>query len=117
MIVRHMVRSARYRAAVAAGTLITIGGMAWAVASSPQVFQAGRVFQPGEITIKRGESVQIVNDDGDLVHHAYIESEKMNFDSGDQKPGSRTDILFSQPGDFTVLCAIHPKMKLIVHVK
>jgi plastocyanin len=117
MIVRYEVRSARHRAAVAAGMLIMIGGVAWAIVSPPLVSQAGRAFQPGEITIKRGESVQILNDDGDLVHHAYIESEKMNFDSGDQKSGSLTDIVFSQPGDFTVLCAIHPKMKLVVHVK
>jgi plastocyanin len=117
MMILRMVRSERYRAAVAAGALIMIGGVAWAVASSHVVSQAGRVFQPGEITIKPGEAVQILNDDNDLLHHAYIESEKMNFDSGDQKPGSRTDIVFSLPGDFTVLCAIHPKMKLIVHVK
>jgi plastocyanin len=117
MMARHMDRLARYRFPVTAGVLIMIAGVALAVASSPMVSQAGRVFQPGEIIIKRGETVQILNDDGDLVHHAYIESDKMNFDSGDQKPGSRTDIMFSLPGDFTVLCAIHPKMKLIVHVK
>ena len=58
----------------------------------------------------------IVNDDGDLLHHAYIESDAFSFDSGDQQPGSRTRIVFSVPGDFKVLCGIHPKMKLAVHV-
>jgi plastocyanin len=38
------------------------------------------------------------------------------FDSGDQQPGTRTDITFATPGDFEVLCAIHPKMRLVVHV-
>ena len=44
-------------------------------------------------------------------------SNHFNFDSGDQGPGSRTNITFPIVGSFTVLCAIHPKMKLIVHVK
>ena len=82
------------------------------------ISQKGREFHPGEISIKRGETIQIVNDDGDLLHHAYIDSPKFSFDSGDQEPGSvTTDITFTAAGDFDVLCAIHPKMKLTVHVK
>ncbi|MGC1464444.1 MAG: hypothetical protein WA792_01800 [Pseudolabrys sp.] len=61
--------------------------------------------------------MQIVNDDGDLLHHAYIDSDKFTFDSGDQEPGSKTNIVFTVPGTFNVLCAIHPKMKLVVHVR
>jgi plastocyanin len=81
------------------------------------VSQAGRMFKPAEITIQRGETVELLNDDGDLLHHAYIESDRMNFDSGDLRPGTRASIKFSTPGDFLVLCAIHPKMKLVVRVK
>jgi plastocyanin len=81
------------------------------------VSQKGREFNPGQITIKRGETVQIVNDDGDLLHHAYIDSPKFSFDSGDQEPGTKTDITFPAAGDYDVLCAIHPKMKLVVHVE
>lgn len=95
---------------VAAGTLVGL-------ALSPYtISQKGRQFHPGEISIKRGETLEIVNDDGDLLHHAYIDSPKLSFDSGDQQPGSRTDITFPAPGDFEVLCAIHPKMRLVVHV-
>ena len=72
---------------------------------------------PTEMTIKRGEALQIINDDGDLRHHAYIDSEKFTFDSGDQEPGTKANINFPVAGDFDVLCAIHPKMKLVVHVK
>jgi plastocyanin len=61
--------------------------------------------------------LQIVNDDGDLRHHAYIDSEKFTFDSGDQEPGSKANVVFTVAGEFDVLCAIHPKMKLVVHVK
>lgn len=81
------------------------------------ISQKGREFQPGEITISRGATIQIVNDDGDLLHHAYVDSPKFSFDSGDQEPGSKTDITFPVAGDFNVLCAIHPKMRLVVHVQ
>jgi plastocyanin len=81
------------------------------------VSQKGRAFQPGELTIDRGETIEIVNDDGDLLHHAYIASDKFSFDSGDQAPGSRTSVTFPVAGTFQVLCAIHPKMKIVVHVK
>jgi plastocyanin len=95
---------------IAAGTLVGLALPPYAIS------QKGRQFHPGEISIKRGETLQVINDDGDLLHHAYIDSPKFAFDSGDQQPGSRTDITFSTPGDFEVLCAIHPKMRLVVHV-
>ena len=105
--------------AFAAGALLAVaaGAASGALDAPPTlVSQKGRAFQPGEISIKRGDTVQIVNDDGDLLHHVYVESEKFSFDSGDQAPGSRTDVTFPTAGTFTVLCGIHPKMKLGVHV-
>jgi plastocyanin len=81
------------------------------------VSQKGRQFRPGEMTIKKGEAVLIVNDDGDLRHHAYVDTDTFKFDSGDQEPGSKTSITFPVAGTFDVLCAIHPKMKLTVHIK
>jgi plastocyanin len=96
--------------AIAAGTLVGLALSPYAIS------QKGRQFHPGEIIIKRGETLEIVNDDGDLLHHAYVDSPKFSFDSGDQQPGSRTDITFPTAGDFEVLCAIHPKMRLVVHV-
>jgi plastocyanin len=102
--------------AVAAVTLSAIG--TW-VGAAPQysISQKGREFHPGEITIKRGDTIQIVNDDADLLHHAYVDSDKFSFDSGDQKPGTITPVTFTVAGDFDVLCAIHPKMRLVVHVQ
>ncbi|HEY1310798.1 MAG TPA: methylamine utilization protein [Pseudolabrys sp.] len=92
----------------------TFAGLA---AAQYMVSQKGREFSPNDLTIKRGETVMIVNDDADLRHHAYIDSEKFTFDSGDQEPGSKTPITFLADGNFDVLCAIHPKMKLVIHVK
>jgi plastocyanin len=111
-------RPAQSRALVAAAVLMLLGGVAWAALSAPpyQVSQKGRAFQPGELTVRLGETVQIVNDDADLLHHAYVDSQRFTFDSGDQEPGSRTDVTFPVAGTFSVLCGIHPKMKLTVHV-
>ena len=86
-------------------------------ASQISVSQKGREFTPQSVTIKRGESVLVVNDDADLRHHAYVDSDKFNYDSGDQEPGSKTSIAFPVAGTFEVLCAIHPKMKLSVRVQ
>ena len=81
------------------------------------VTQKGQQFHPAVLSINRGETVEILNDDGELIHHAYVDSKSFSFDSGDQEPGSKTDIVFSVPGDFVVLCGIHPKMRLDVAVK
>ena len=90
----------------------------WASAAPDLVVsQKNRMFNPHDVTLRRDHSLVIVNDDGDLLHHAYIESDDFNFDSGDQQPGSRTVITFPSSGDFKVLCGIHPKMKLVVHVQ
>ena len=80
------------------------------------ISQRNREFHPASLTIGVGDTVTIVNDDGDLHHHAYVSSRSFSFDSGDQLPGSRTDIVFTVPGQFNVLCGIHPKMRLVVTV-
>ncbi|QPF84209.1 methylamine utilization protein [Bradyrhizobium genosp. L] len=80
------------------------------------ISQKDREFKPAEISIKRGEVLRFINDDGELLHHAYLSTDAFSFDSGDQQPGSKYDVAFTVPGDYTVLCGIHPKMKLAVHV-
>ena len=102
---------------LAAGVITGLGTLVGLALPQYSISQKGREFHPGEISIKRGETIQIVNDDADLIHHAYIDSSKFSFDSGDQEPGSKTDVTFPMAGDFDVLCAIHPKMKLTVHVQ
>lgn len=113
-----LMRSAKLRAAISAATLMLLGAAAGTALSAAQyqVSQKGRAFQPSELTIRRGETVQILNDDADLLHHAYVDSERFSFDSGDQEPSSKTDVTFPVSGTFSVLCGIHPKMKLTVHV-
>ena len=102
---------------VAAAAIVALGTLVGLALPQYTISQKGREFHPGQIAIKRGETIQIVNDDGDLLHHAYIDAKDFAFDSGDQQPGSRTDITFPVAGTFDVLCAIHPKMKLQVKVQ
>lgn len=99
-----------------AGAMTALGTLMVSALPQTTISQKGREFHPGEITIKRGDTIQIVNDDADLLHHAYINSPKFSLNSGDQRPGSITPITFTVAGDFNVLCAIHPKMLLVVHV-
>jgi len=116
---RTLTLRAKLLPAAAAAAMILLGGAAWAALNPApvQVTQKGRAFHPGEITVKRGDKVEFINDDGDLLHHAYLSSDKFSFDTGDQEPGSKADIVFSTAGTFNVLCGIHPKMKLVVHVE
>ena len=111
----------RARSALLAFALgVSVAGLGvWASHAQSQnvVSQKGRQFTPGEMTIKKGDTILIVNDDADLRHHAYVESDQFKFDSGYQEPGSKTSVKFPVVGNFDVLCAIHPKMKLTVHVK
>jgi len=100
-------------AAIAAGLVVGT-----ALGAGPYIIsQKNRQFQPGEVTLRRGEVLRIINDDGQLIHHAYLTTEKFSFDSGDQQPGSHYDVVFPVTGTFTILCAIHPKMRLVVDVK
>ena len=118
MRLRDRLSAARWPVGMAAAALLMALGTLGVVAQSQfMISQKGREFRPGTITIKRGDSVQVVNDDLDLRHHAYVDSDTFKYDSGDQEPGSKTKISFPVAGDFDVLCAIHPKMKLVVHVK
>lgn len=106
-------------AAVAGAVTAMMGFATVATYSQPRyvVSQKGREFTPHSIVIARGETVEIVNDDFDLRHHLYVDTRKFSFDSGDQEPGTKTNITFPVVGTFDVLCAIHPKMRLEITVR
>lgn len=88
---------------------------AWA-ADVAMVTQANRKFTPSQVEVARGGTVRFVNDDGQLLHHIYSTSPTFDFDSGEQAPGKVIEERFNVPGTFTVLCGIHPKMRLVVTV-
>jgi plastocyanin len=75
------------------------------------IVQRGRRFNPGEITIRRGESLTFTNND-EFIHQIYVTG---LFDSDERVPGQTLVENFPDPGTFEVHCHIHPKMKLVVH--
>ena len=77
------------------------------------VVQQGRTFHPGEITLNRGESLTFTNND-EFIHQIFVAG---LFDSDEKSPGENLTESFTQSGTFEVQCHIHPKMKLVVHVK
>jgi len=77
------------------------------------IVQQGRAFRPTEVTINRGESLTFTNND-EFIHQIFVTG---LFDSDERAPGQNLTESFPQAGTFEVRCHIHPKMKLIVHVK
>ena len=67
---------------------------------------------PAEITVNRGESVTVTNDD-EFIHQIYNPD---LFDTEERRPGQTLREAFPRAGTFEVRCHIHPKMKLVVHV-
>ncbi len=111
-------RGPRLRLAFCGAALTAVLG-AWAAwaADIATVTQANRKFQPPQVEVARGGTVRFVNDDGQLTHHIYTTSPAFDFDSGEQEPGKTVEERFTVPGTYTVLCGIHPKMRLVVTVR
>jgi len=96
--------------AIVAG--FSVGALA---AANQEIHQKGRVFSAENVTIKKGESLTFVNDD--TIPHNILSTSKGNeFNLGSQAPGAATDVTFKEAGDVQVLCAIHPRMKMMVKV-
>ncbi|MGD9713503.1 MAG: plastocyanin/azurin family copper-binding protein [Thermomicrobiales bacterium] len=68
-------------------------------------------FQPGTITIERGQTVTFVNRDDD-PHTAT----GAGFDTGIMQPGEQGTITFDVAGTFPYSCQIHPVMTGVVEV-
>lgn len=79
------------------------------------ISQKQRTYAPGQVTIQSGDILRVINDDI-FLHHAFVEDDRMSYDSGSMEEGETRDIQFSEPGEYQVRCAIHPKMKLDVTV-
>ena len=91
---------------------LSLGALA---AANQEIHQKGRVFSVENVTIKKGGALTFVNDD--TIPHNILSTTKGNeFNLGSQAPGAATDVTFKEAGDVQVLCAIHPRMKMIVKV-
>lgn len=81
------------------------------------VLEKGRHYEPADLFLHRGDTITLINGDGNAVHHAFIEADQFAFDAGDQEPGKQVTLTLRKPGDFIIQCGIHPKMKLTLHVQ
>lgn len=80
------------------------------------ISQKRRKYAPGAVTIKPGDTLRIVNDDI-FLHHAFVDDEALQYDSGSMEEGEMRDIQFTEAGNYQVKCAIHPRMRLEVTVE
>jgi plastocyanin len=95
--------------------VITAGLSAGALAATEVIHQQGRAFSAESVTIKKGAALTFLNDDS-VPHNTMSTSKGNEFNLGSQAPGSSTDVTFKEPGDVQVICAIHPRMKMMVKV-
>jgi plastocyanin len=107
------VRSALFSPALFSLMLLVLRGTAFAADAAHTIEQKDRAFHPAEVTINRGESLTFTNADV-FIHQIYVIG---LFDSDERAPGENLTESFTQAGTFPVQCHIHPKMKLVVHVK
>jgi plastocyanin len=59
--------------------------------------------------------VVFVNDDN-VSHNVMTNGTVADFNIGSQAPGASTPVAFEKAGEFTILCAMHPRMKMVVKV-
>ena len=95
--------------------LILSGFSVGALAANQVVNQKGRVFSMETVAIKKGGALTFFNDDN-IPHNIMSASAGNEFNLGSQKPGTATDVTFKTAGDVQVICAIHPRMKMMVSV-
>ena len=95
--------------------VISAGLSVGALAGNQMVHQQGRVFGPDSVTVKKGDALTFVNDDT-IPHNIMSASKGNEFNLGSQGPGMSTDVTFKEAGDVQVICAIHPRMKMMVKV-
>ena len=91
------------------------GGSLVAFAAERSIGQKNKVFSETAISIKKGDVVVFVNDDT-VTHNVMTIGSVADFNIGSQAPGVSTPITFEKPGEFTILCAMHPRMKMVVNV-
>jgi len=87
-----------------------------AAAAEIEVTQADKDFSVREITASVGDAIVFKNNDT-VAHNVHSSTNGHRFDLGLQAPGGAARLDLPDPGDFTIRCAIHPKMKVNVSVK
>jgi plastocyanin len=110
-MIKTLAKSLLFKAAL---TLCVV--TSFAAGGGYKVSQKNKAFSQGSITIKKGESITFVNDDG-IAHNVYSTSSGNAFNLKTISPGGSGTATFNSPGTVEVRCAIHPTMRMTVTVK
>jgi plastocyanin len=88
-----------------------------AKADDADVLQIKQAFDPGAYETKVGAAVVFLNAD-DVNHNLQrVAPDGVKTDFGVEKPGESTKIVFESAGVYSIICAIHPRMKMKVTVR
>jgi plastocyanin len=79
------------------------------------VAQKNKEFSERELKIAPGDSITFMNHD-EVTHNVYSATKGLEFELKTQPPGKSDTVKFDRTGTLMVECAIHPKMKLRVHI-
>jgi plastocyanin len=95
--------------------VVFLGLSVGALAANLTISQKGRAFSSETVTLKKGGTLTFMNDDS-IPHNIMSATKGSEFNLGSQAPGMSTDVTFKEAGDVQVICAIHPRMKMMVKV-
>ena len=100
-------------ALLVAGILGTTG----VKAAETLIHQHNLHFSEATTGIRAGDVLTFTNDD-DVIHNIGVRggADDETQDLGLQKPHVSVSHRFTQPGEFVVVCSIHPRMRLKVSV-
>ena len=91
-------------------------GIALAFAADHTIHQKGRKFSVTDLSVKKGDTLVFVNDDN-IAHNVLSTTAGNEFNLRSQPPGTSTPVTFDVAGQFKVICAIHPAMRMTVTVE
>jgi plastocyanin len=87
-----------------------------ALAAAKTILQKGKVFSETEVVIAKGDTITFVNNDT-VTHNVMSKSPGNEFNIGAQSPGTSAPVTFDAIGTATIICAIHPQMRMNVQIK
>ena len=99
---------------IAAALLLSLIGTA-CQAATVSVDQKNLSFDKSDLSINKGDIVAFNNSDT-TSHNIVVSGDGLSLNGGLQQPGQTFSAPFLKSGTFQAACAIHPKMKLTIHV-
>jgi len=109
--------SSRLRRAALAACAVALAAAAagGSAAEDHVIVQSGKTFSQERVTLRAGDRIVFKNEDS-VSHNVFSRSPGSEFEVRAQLPGQQSPVVFANPGQAEVRCAIHPAMRLHVTV-